>query len=1066
MKLEFRQRLLATTLLVGASMVAAPAYAQDTDPQGVDNPPDTSAVPTIPETVTPPAGQTVVSQNAEGEEINEPADIVVTGTRIPQPNLEAASPVTVISSQEVKLSGTTRTEDLINSLPQSFAAQGSNVSNGASGTAQANLRGLGPSRTMVLVNGRRLQPGDPRDPTPDLNFIPSFLVKRVDVLTGGASSVYGADAVAGVVNFIMDTTFRGLRVDGQASVFMHDNSTDDAILAANDASGFRPPSGTSVNGGAVDIGVAMGAGFDDNRGSILAYASYRKQDAVLQATRDYSFCALAAEDDPVDRWSCGGSGTSATGTFLQFHPITFAPEPAVQVIGSEFAPGATLFNFNPYNFFQRPNERYTLGAFAEYEISEMFVPYLEAMFMDDRSDATIAPSGNFANTAVINCDNPLLSAQQRDLICGEGPAFATFDPVTGDVLTSGGETFDNNGVESALVYILRRNVEGGGRNDDLQHTAYRLVGGMRGDITPGLLYNGYYQYGITNLSRTYQNDFSVLRLGRALDIVSVLDDAIVAPGTAGAEIMCRSVFDGTDPNCVPWNIFTTGGVDQAALDYLQTPGFARGNVRQQIAQVDFTLLGSEYGLQLPWSDRGIGVNVGAAYVKNALDYETDLALSTGDLAGQGGPEPGVSGAYDVRELFAEVELPIVSNSFIEEFTVRAGYRYSDYKVGDNNFSTDTYKVEAEFAPIRDVRLRGSYNRAVRAPNVVELFSPQFIGLDGSVDPCANDPESGVPTATLAQCQLTGVTAAQYGNIASNPAEQYNALFGGNVDVSPESADTYTLGVVLQPRFVPGLAVTVDWFDIQIDDLITVAGGGFDSIMNACLSTGQLCEFIHRAAGTGSLWLPVSDVDNGGFIDLRNTNIGGLSTSGIDAQASYSRGIGRFGNLNLSFVGTWLDELITNPFGDIDYDCTGFYGSTCGTPNPEWRHKFRATVTLPSGIGISGQWRYFSSVENDTLSNDCNLNAGDDADGDGLCPDDAVSAPAAAQLNSVSFFDLALTARLAERYNFRLGVNNILDREPPITDNGIAGAPFGNGNTYPQVYDSLGRFFFAGVTVDF
>lgn len=124
------------------------------------------------------------------------------------------------------------------------------------------------------------------------------------------------------------------------------------------------------------------------------------------------------------------------------------------------------------------------------------------------------------------------------------------------------------------------------------------------------------------------------------------------------------------------------------------------------------------------------------------------------------------------------------------------------------------------------------------------------------------------------------------------------------------------------------------------------------------------------------------------------------------------------------------------------------------------------MTLPSGIGISGQWRYFSSVENDTLSNDCNLNAGDDADGDGLCPDDAVSAPAAAQLNSVSFFDLALTARLAERYNFRLGVNNILDREPPITDNGIAGAPFGNGNTYPQVYDSLGRFFFAGVTVDF
>ena len=234
MKLDFRQRLLTTTLLVGASIVASPAFAQ-TPPPATPSPPDNSATPQVPETTAPQEGQTVVpSTNAQGGTVRSSQDIVITGTRIPQPNLTSASPVTVLSAQEVKLQGTTRTEDLINSLPQSFAAQGSNVSNGSTGTATVNLRGLGSVRTLVLINGRRQQPGDPRQGSvADINFIPSALIKRVDVLTGGASSVYGADAVAGVVNFIMDTNYRGLRIDGQASTFMHDNRAGANIIQPN-----------------------------------------------------------------------------------------------------------------------------------------------------------------------------------------------------------------------------------------------------------------------------------------------------------------------------------------------------------------------------------------------------------------------------------------------------------------------------------------------------------------------------------------------------------------------------------------------------------------------------------------------------------------------------------------------------------------------------------------------------------------------------------------------------------------------------------------------------------------
>ncbi|GAA3903159.1 TonB-dependent receptor [Sphingomonas limnosediminicola] len=1094
MKLDFRQRLLTTTLLVGASMIASPAFAQDAPP-ATPSPPDNSATPTAPETTTPVEGQTVVpSTSATGENVKGSQDIVITGTRIPQPNLTSASPVTVLSSQEVKLQGTTRTEDLINSLPQSFASQGSNISNGSTGTATVNLRGLGSVRTLVLVNGRRLQPGDPRQGSvADINFIPSSLVKRVDVLTGGASSVYGADAVSGVVNFIMDTNYRGLKIDAQASTFMHNNDASDRILNADVARGYRPPHGMNINGGAQDVSAVFGAGFDDNRGSILAYATYRSQDPVLQATRDYSFCSLAARTakqgglgsgTPPRDFNCGGSATSATGTF-------FTNVGTFQTQGNQFVPGSTPFNFGPYNFYQRPDERYTLGAFAEYEISPGAKPYLEAMFMDDTSNAQIAPSGDFFNTTTLNCDNGALSAQQLSVICGAAvynPADAT--NFTGNYLSTFGNLvgqgaifgkdpdgsgplkrpllgfgvvggvapatqftdLNGNTYNQGIAYIGRRNVEGGGRQDHLNHTAYRIVAGVRGDLLRGLSYDAYYQYGTTKLEQVYLNDFSVTRLRRALDIVAVdSTGAVVAPGTAGATAVCRSVTTGEDPNCVPYNIFATGGVTPAALAYLQTPGFQTGQVKEQIANANFTFEGGEYGLQTPWSDRGIGINVGGEYRKESLSTSVDTEFQTGDLAGQGGATLPVSGSFDVRELFTEVQVPIIEHSFIEEFSITGGYRYSDYKVAGNHFSTDTYKISAELAPVRDIRLRASYNRAVRAPNVVELFATQNVALGGTVDPCAG----AAPTATAAQCANTGVTAAQYGTITANPANQYNALFGGNTELSPEKADSYTAGLVIQPRWIPGLAFTVDYFNIKIKNLISTIP--YQTVINNCLTTGNAltCALIHRAPGNGSLWLSPN-----GYVDQRTINVGGESTKGFDLNGSYAHKFGGLGTMNVSYVGTILRKLdfdtgINPGTGGQDgvFDCAGLFGNTCGTPNPKYRHKLRLGFTLPNGLGLSGQWRYFSKVDDDVLSNDADLSG-------------AAPAPADAKIPSQSYFDLALTARIGDRYNFRLGANNILDKDPPIVGGEVANAPFGNGNTYPQVYDALGRYIFAGVTIDF
>src|SRR4051812_9660941 len=302
MKLQFRQRLLSSTLLIGVAALATPAFAQDTSPATPPPPtPPTDATPTNVQANPsgPIEGQPTPARNAQGAPVNTGGDIIVTGTRIPQPNLTSAAPVTVVTNQDVKLTGTTRVEDLLNQLPSAASSQSSGLSNSATGTAEVDLRYLGSKRTLTLVNGRRLTPGDPNGVTQaaDINIIPASLIKRVEVLTGGASSVYGADAVAGVVNFIMDTNFTGIRLDGQYSFYQHSNDDPSVSGGLNmsdilNARGFGFPRGSVADGGAFDGTVSLGAAFDDNRGHAVAYFGYRKIKPVLQGRRDFSSCVI------------------------------------------------------------------------------------------------------------------------------------------------------------------------------------------------------------------------------------------------------------------------------------------------------------------------------------------------------------------------------------------------------------------------------------------------------------------------------------------------------------------------------------------------------------------------------------------------------------------------------------------------------------------------------------------------------------------------------------------------------------------------------------------------------
>ena len=980
-----RDRLLASTIICGALSLAMAGAAS-----AQQAPPDTSAV----------------------------QEVVVTGTRIQNANLTSVSPVTTVNNAEIKLSGATRVEDLINALPQSFAGQGSAIGNGANGTATVNLRGLGVQRTLVLIDGRRLVPGDPaysnNNPVPDLNFIPTALVDRVEVLTGGASATYGSDAVAGVVNFIMQKNFTGIRLDANAGFYDHDN-TNTMMQGLESSRGFAAPNGSKVDGWQKDVTLTLGVNSPDNKGNAEVYMGYRQIDAVSQGARDYGACSLS---EAGAGFACAGSGTTALSRFLVFTPTgTPVGNPNGYILdptgaGNTVRPYVSsrdAYNFAPFNYYQRPDERYTAGVLSHYELNEHADIYAQVMFMDDNTSSQAAPSGVFGQTVHIPCNSSLLSAQEVATFCtaaGQGP--------TG----------------TATLSLLKRNVEGGVRVDNLRHTDYRLVIGSKGDIDKTWSYDAYAQYGTAIFSENFQNDMSLLRSGNAL----------------------ASCTQFAQTGCVPYNVFAIGGVSQAALNYVSAAGFQSGSTVEQVVSATASGKLGDYGLKSPWATEGLDIAVGTEYRREQMTLRTDNEFSSGDLAGQGGARGPVAGSYDVKEVFTELNVPLANDMVgIKTLTLNTGYRYSDYSTAGR---TDTYKIGGEWAPISDIKFRAGYNRAVRAPNLNELFAATGVVLDGSIDPCAGT----APAASAAQCALTGVSAAQYGHIAANSANQYNGQTGGNVNLQPEKSDTVTFGAVVNPRFIPGLNFSVDYFDIKVNNVIGTAGA--DLIITQCVQTGDpfYCGKIFRAPGTGSLWLGTN-----GYIQDTNFNLGSIETKGIDFTANYRLPLGavgwdKYGRFDINFDGTLLNNFITQTVpGGSTYDCVGLYGTVCdvatgGAPAPKFRSKTRFTWQTPWNIQASAAWRHVDSVTVDSASTNPNL-AG-------------TVNPADAKLPSFDYFDLSANWRIKDQYTLRVGVNNVMDLQPPLVGSGHLAQVFGNGNTYPQVYDALGRYIFMGITAQF
>jgi iron complex outermembrane recepter protein len=935
-----------------------------------------------------------------------PERVEITGSRIKSLSEEGASPVSTITSADIKLDGNRNVESIVNNLPQAFAAQGATVSNGSSGTATVNLRNLGSNRSLVLVNGRRMPMGSPTDVAPDLNQIPAALIRRVEVLTGGASAVYGSDAVAGVVNFILDDKFQGVSLELNHSFFNHRQQNAQGVgtiiagRSATNPAEFKVPGNVSRDGESTSFSVTLGSNFADGKGNGVVYLGYKRDNALLQRDRDYSACALGSAGAT---FVCGGSGTSATGRFTELNGGRVFTVTDAAGTSRLYNNGLDQYNFGPLNYFQRPSERYSAGAFANYAMNDAFRVYTEFTMHDDLTVAQIAPGGVFGNIATIRNDNPLLSNSLRTNLGIAAP----------------GSEVD--------VVVQRRNVEGGGRRSEYRNTSFRSLVGVKGDIGK-ISYDAYAIHARVIYSQNEENYFLDSRIDAALDVEP--------DGSGGAQ--CRSAAARAE-GCVPYNVWRLGGITQQQLAYLQVSGFRKGSTSLEVVGANVSMDLGEFGIRLPTAKAGIGLSFGAERRREELILATDSNTAAGTLSGSGGPTPGLNGGYAVSEVFGEVQVPIIEGkAFAELLAAKLSARSSSYEPGER---TNTFGVGLEYSPVKPVKARASFNRATRAPNLVELYLPQGNNLfDLTADPCGGP----TPARTAAECARTGVSAAQYGTIQNSPAGQYNFLQGGNPQLKPETADSLTVGLVMQP--IRELTVSLDYFDIKVEDTIGVISP--NTTLTKCLDTGNpvFCANVQRDR-LGTLWL----LDDG-RIKATNINIGAIRTTGIDLQANFSQRISGYGGFTFNFQGTRTSRFeVEEVPGDGTYDCVGLYGpASCRPPTPKWRHRARAIWNSPFNADLAVTWRHIAKVSVETSSDQPLLRG----------PFSAVEAELAAR----NYLDLAVNWRPIKGLEVGVGVNNVLDKDPPLTS--LAGTGVGNGNTFPGVYDALGRKIFVNASYRF
>jgi iron complex outermembrane receptor protein len=976
--------------------------------------------------------------------------VIVTGSRLAIGSAyDAPTPVMVLNADDIKLSGTPNIEALLNQTPQFVGAtnggpnSNTQQANGGSGGAYVNLRGLGQVRNLVLVNGRRFTING-TNLTTDLNTIPTALIERTEIVTGGSSAVYGSDAISGVVNFVMKQDFTGARIDA------HTNFDSD----------------TSTPTYSVDL--TVGANFDHDRGNAAVSLDYLNRGAITQAEISYAAnplnesCVTTASFSrtlPATANGASAAGCAASGGVMgftaggststppgQFIPAFTGTDPALTALygaaglaglnGNGFtfdSAGSTarlvnnpadLYNTTALNFMQIPQERWMINAFTHYDLLPEVTAYAEMHFSNNTVNVQLTPSNLGGQSILVNTNNPYLSpAVDAVLVRLDQLESGTTSITEGSRVFT---TTPNDGL--AILKMSRRFVELGNRTDSVNRVAWRFAGGFRGNIgsvsdsfLKDLSYDIYYDY-----ARTTDTNFLT-----GVGSRSAIQTAILRPSPAAAPVC--DVFGAT---------MTAACITAVAItDSYTTKAEQAGAVA--------TITGTAFDLPAG----PVAFDLGGEWRFASAQYIPDPYLATGEPTGFNGSLP-TKGSVTVNEFFGEVRVPLLSDlTLVKALTVNGAFRNSSYNLSGVG-SVWTYSAGADWKIDDSFAARGQFQHAIRAPNVGELFGGTALNFQSNtIDPCGSQqPLAGQTVALKNLCIATGVPA---GNVWTTVVQDASKLVGfqsgGNPTLKAEASDTITFGVILTPSFVPGFSASVDFYSVNVKGAIATFGGSAQGVLNNCYNgtdpTNANCVAIHRDSG-GAIAAPT-------YINLGQTNLNALKVEGVDIGSNYDFDPGWGGWLTddgtFSVSSNWTltmeNKALSSTPGSVTQNCIGAFGGTCGEPLPRWKGVSRASWhDGPMSVTVS--WRFIDSVTDDRYLLPLRTGVGT------VAPLNTLTNPVIPVYN---YFDLAGSYDINDNLTFNAGINNLFDQDPPVE------IKSSYGNTWPATYDAFGQTFFINVT---
>ncbi|RJF93354.1 TonB-dependent receptor domain-containing protein [Sphingomonas cavernae] len=969
-------------------------------------------------------GLAVVSFPAHAQDVaaqNEPEAIVVTGSRIAQPEIDSVSPIQVVGQEAIENSGVTNIQELLLENPV-FGTPALSRTNSAfltsgTGAATVDLRDLGSDRTLVLIDGRRVVAGLPGSSTVDLNVIPTQFVERVDILTGGASSLYGSDAVAGVVNFIYKKNFEGLIAEGQYGIT---ERGDDAQYRGS---------------------VTFGGNFADDRGNIMVHMGYTKQEGLLSRQRANTFY------DDADKWAYftgdpADFGTSVTPYFSSFAPqgsflaggrtFTFDANNALKEGFSTNGPngdgvGADGFNRQYYRTIAVPVERYLFAARGNYQVTDAINFFAEGTYANTSSSRQIEPSA-IGSDDIFKSSGGLVPIETR--VNGA----IMLNPYVPAAIAAAATDEDGDGLRD--ISFSKRLSDLGPRDGSTSRDYYRFVAGLEGDVFDKFHWDVSYVYGRTSETQQSNGQPNILNFANALSAVQDLGD--VNNNGLTTDVICASA-EARAQGCVPINIFGFNSISPEAAKYIAAEQSYSTRITQQV--VSANLSGTLFDLPAG----GLGVAIGAEYRKESSRENWDALTNAGLNAGNALPD--TRGSFDVKEIYGEINVPILADTpFFHDLSLRAAGRISDYSTVGTVY---TYNVGAEWSPIRDIKFRGGYARSVRAPNVGELFTGASQTFpSGLVDPCAGIGLTG-GGAIGDNCRAAaGVLAniQQNGVFTVNQADRQgiSGYDSGNPNLKEEKSDSYTVGVAINPRSINALrnlTLTVDYYNISIKDAIVAPPRQF--ILDQCYGQGEqsFCDLVDRRPSQTA----INSSGSLEYVDAPLFNGGKLKVEGLDVAVAYNTALSAFGadgrlSGRIAYTRVFDGYVVSVPGADKD-PFAGEVGNS----------KDRFTANL--GYGVDDFSINFTGTYIGKAYEDDQLLAAYDLD------------PHAIKIGSEFYLDTQARFKPTEKVEIYFGVDNLLDNKAPRLLSGTSFNTTGT-DTAADVYDVFGRRLYTGVQFKF